>query len=123
MAIGISQITLYVKDQEAARRFWSEQMGFDVVMDQSYGDERWVEVAPAGGGPRLVLYKESADWPSLSGEQPNYVLFEADDLVKTHEELAGRGVEFVTEPKQEPWGWSSTFKDNEGHLFHLGQRR
>ncbi|WP_181449248.1 VOC family protein [Nonomuraea aridisoli] len=49
-------------------------------------------------------------------------LFQADDIVETCRELAARGVEFTEERSRQPWGWSAVFKDDEGHLFHLGQR-
>jgi lactoylglutathione lyase len=123
MAITVSQVSLYYQDQDAALRFWADRVGFEVIGDMPYGQDRWIEVAPPGGGVRLVLSKASPDWPSLSSDKPNYVLFEADDIVKAFEELKARGVEFTMEPKQEAWGWSAVFTDPEGHLFHLGQKR
>ncbi|NRQ36599.1 hypothetical protein HII36_32905 [Nonomuraea sp. NN258] len=122
MSLSISQVTIYVEDQQRALDFWTQKAGFEVTRDMPYGEDRWIEVAPPGGGATLVLYKAAADWPKLATEMPNYVLFHADDIVKTYEELSARGVEFTQPPKQEPWGWSALFKDDEGHLFHLGQR-
>ncbi|WP_171074957.1 VOC family protein [Nonomuraea basaltis] len=122
MALGISQVTIYVEDQQRAVDFWAGKMGFKVTRDMPYGEDRWIEVEPPVGGARLVIHKADPKWPELVEGLPNYVLFQADDIVKTHAELVARGVAFTQPPKQEPWGWSAVFKDDEGHLFHLGQR-
>ncbi|WP_188191353.1 VOC family protein [Nonomuraea sp. SYSU D8015] len=122
MALGISQVTIYVEDQQRAVDFWTAKVGFEITKDMPYGEDRWIEVQPPGGGTGLVIHKADPKWPGLAKDLPNYVLFQADDIVKTHEELAARGVEFTQEPQQQPWGWSAVFKDDEGHLFHLGQR-
>ncbi|MEU6712835.1 VOC family protein [Nonomuraea sp. NPDC046802] len=122
MALGISQVMIYVEDQQRAVDFWTGKMGFKVTRDMPYGVDRWIEIEPPVGGARLVIHKAEPKWPALAQDRPNHVLFHADDIVKTHEELAARGVEFTQPPKQEPWGWSAVFKDDEGHLFHLGQR-
>ncbi|HEX4817507.1 MAG TPA: VOC family protein [Nonomuraea sp.] len=122
MALGISQVTIYVEDQQRAVDFWSGTMGFTVTRDMPYGDHRWIEVRPPAGGTRLVIHQADPAWPRLVEGLPAYVLFEADDIVKTHEELVARGVEFTQEPQRQPWGWSAVFKDDDGHLFHLGQR-
>ncbi|MDP4505544.1 VOC family protein [Nonomuraea turcica] len=122
MALGISQVTIYVEDQQRALDFWSGKVGCTVTRDMPYGEDRWIEVEPPAGGTRLAIIKADPKWPAMVKDMPNYVLFEADDIVKTHEELAARGVEFTQAPKQEPWGWSAVFKDEDGNLFHLGQR-
>ncbi|MEV0382113.1 VOC family protein [Nonomuraea sp. NPDC050643] len=122
MALGISQVTIYVEDQQRAVDFWTGKMGFKLTRDMPYGEDRWIEVEPPSGGSRLVVHKADPSWPALGKELPNYVMFQADDIVETHKELVARGVEFAQEPVRQPWGWSAVFRDDDGHLFHLGQR-
>lgn len=50
------------------------------------------------------------------------MLFTCDDINKTYDELTAHGVECPDPPSQQSWGWSATFKDNEGNLSGLGQR-
>jgi len=57
-----------------------------------------------------------------SGGTFSNVLFDCDDILATHKELAGRGVEFAEEPSQQFWGWWATFKDPDGNTYGLGQR-
>src|SRR5690606_33045095 len=57
----LGQVMLYVNDQEEAKRFWTEAVGFQVVAEQATGGMRWVEVAPnSGAGTTLVLHNKEA---------------------------------------------------------------
>jgi uncharacterized glyoxalase superfamily protein PhnB len=46
----------------------------------------------------------------------------SDNVEKTYDQLAARGVEFVQAPKKDPWGTSSIFKDPDGNQFVLSSR-
>lgn len=125
MIRGVNQVVLDVEDQERAKKFWSETMGFEVVEDSPYGEERWIAVLTPDGHTRLVL--------SLRGDQPpreapaemlpsSNVMFYADDVEATYRELVERGVIFSTPPTKQFFGWWSVFEDSEGTRFALGQR-
>jgi predicted enzyme related to lactoylglutathione lyase len=53
---------------------------------------------------------------SRSGRSPHRA-----DINATYRDLAAKGVEFTTPPKQEMWGWWAQFKDPDGTEFGLGQ--
>ena len=55
MISGIGKVVVPVDDQERAKEFWTQRMGFELRRDESYGDERWIEVGPPDGAPVLVL--------------------------------------------------------------------
>ena len=121
--ITIDKISLNVRDQEAAKRFWTEKMGFEEIGDQPMdgpGSTRWIEVRAPGGALHLVLYATYFD-PDQVGRLGT-VLFTCDDINETHEVLTARGVDFPDAPSRQDWGWWATFKDNEGNLYGLGQR-
>ena len=44
MIRGVSKVVIDVEDQERAKEFWTEKMGFELVQDVPYGNERWLEV-------------------------------------------------------------------------------
>jgi len=122
---GVSNVVLYVDDQERAKDFWTEKMGFDLVQDSPYGDERWIEVTPPDKGLRLVLSVRPAGQAKndVPAELPSSnVMFECDDLEQTYRELNARGVEFPQPPIREPWGWWSMFGDTDGIRYALGSR-
>ena len=60
----------------------------------------------------------SKNW--APARSPPLILF-VPDCRKAHQELSGRGVEFVAPPFDHPWGTSATFKDPDGNLFSMNQ--
>jgi lactoylglutathione lyase len=124
MLSAVDKVTLNVRDQDAARRFWVDTMRFTLLQDTPMGDgpgsARWIEVRPPDGGVTVVLYSPTFD-PGRLGSLGN-VLFTCDNIQRTHEELTARGVEFPDPPTKQFWGWWATFTDNEGNLYGLGQR-
>lgn len=124
MVKGVAKVMLPVTDQERSKRFWTEQLGFSVLVDAPYGDERWLEVAPPNGSPVLVLTVRGAD--EVRSEPPPHlphspVFFGCDDIERTHRELVERGVRFVAPPVQMAFGWWSMFEDCDGTRYALGQ--
>jgi catechol 2,3-dioxygenase-like lactoylglutathione lyase family enzyme len=123
MITSVKFVTINVTDQERAKAFYTDVLGFELLTDMPMGGpddpdgSRWIEVAPKGAETRLVLFP--ADAPSPGMAPP---VFTADDMQATHAEFAAKGVEFTVPPKLEAWGsWWAQFKDSEGNEFGLGQ--
>jgi predicted enzyme related to lactoylglutathione lyase len=125
MISGLAKVVVDVVDQDRAKRFWTEQVGFDVVQDTEAGNERWLEVR-SPDGTILVLGRTAAGPGDRAGVRPELptsnVLFECDDLGQTFAELSGRGVEFSQPPIELGFGWWSLFDDTEGNRFALVPR-
>lgn len=123
MIKGVRKIIIPVDDQQRAKRFWTEQVGFTVARDETYGDERWVEVQPPDQQLVLVLTPRG-DEPrrEVRDQLPHSdVFFTCDDIRQTHQELSARGVRFPTEPTELPIGWWAMFEDDCGTSYALGQ--
>ena len=60
--------------------------------------------------------------PAL-GSPPPSVTFVTDDCRKTVEELKSRGVEFVTDVLEFPWGYVAQFLDPDGNRLQLREGR
>ena len=57
MIDSIGKITLYVNNQNEARDFWTEKMGFIVRLEQQMGaDQKWLEVGPEYGGGTSLFF-------------------------------------------------------------------
>ncbi len=123
MIRGVRSVNIYVDDQDRAKGFWSNVMGFDVLQDVpmggDFGAARWIEVVPPDKHISLVLFAPE-EQQHLVGTFSN-VLFTCDDIERTHEELTARGVEFVDAPSKQVWGWWAVFKDPDGNTYGLGQ--
>ena len=123
---SIAQLTLVVKNQAESLKFYTEKVGFEKKTDVSPpGSYRWVTVGPRGQDPELALWQmgspdpdgRSKDW--RPGGPP--MLLRVDDCRKTFAEMKARGVKFLQEPYEVPWGVSATFVDPDGNLFSLHQ--
>ena len=121
MIKGIKFVGIPVRDQDRALRFYTEKLGFRILTDQEFTDQqRWIELSIPGAETGLALFTPDGHEDRI-GTFVNMSL-QCDNVQKTFEELRDRGVEFVQEPKTEPWGTSAIFKDPDGNTFVLGSK-
>lgn len=121
-------ITIWVRDQDEALKFYTEKMGLEVYMDDSSQGFRWLTVRPKGAQTAFVLMepseimggpaqKEFAE--SSIGRGPG-IVWETDDIQATHRELSAKGIEFIEPPAKQPWGMmQAIFRDLYGNAFVL----
>jgi len=124
MIEGVSKIVVPVDDQERAKEFWTDRMGFELRRDETYGDERWIEVSPPNQDLLLALSQRTADEvrsgvPDQLPHSP--VFFNCADIQKTHAELTERGVVLPAPPERQHFGWWALFEDPDGTRYALGQ--
>ncbi len=136
MITRVSHMGFFVTDQEEARRFHTEKLGFevrtDVTMDGGY---RWLTLSlPAQAGFEVILIEPKAG-PTLDEESAQALrrmvekgmlgagVFETDDCRATYEELRRRGVEFVAPPEEKPYGVEAIGKDSSGNWFSMTEHR
>jgi lactoylglutathione lyase len=124
MTISVKQLIVPVDDQERAKAFWTEKMGFEIARDETYGDERWIEVSVPGQSLVLVLSLRTLEEPRYKAPDHlphSNIFFTCDDVEQTYKELSERGVKFPVRPEKQPYGWWSMFEDHEGTRYALGQ--
>jgi predicted enzyme related to lactoylglutathione lyase len=124
MISGVGKVALPVDDQERAKEFWVTRLGFELRSDESYGDERWIEVSPPGQALVLALTGRAPHEArqALPDELPHSpVFFSCADIELTHRELTARGVEFPVPPARRHFGWWALFADPDGTRYALGQ--
>jgi lactoylglutathione lyase len=121
---GVSKVIVPVDDEAQAKEFWTARLGFDVVRDETYADERWIEVSPPDQSLVLVLSRRPAGEPrrEVREQLPHSDLFfTCDDIQQTYRELTDRGVKFPTAPTQMHFGWWAMFEDQDGTRYALNQ--
>jgi predicted enzyme related to lactoylglutathione lyase len=118
---SIKFVSVPVKDQDRALEFYTQKLGFGIVTDQPFdGTQRWIELRIPGADTGVVLFTPRGHEERI-GDFMN-MSFICDDVHRTHEELAARGVEFVQPPRTEEWGTAAIFKDSEGNSFVVSSR-
>jgi predicted enzyme related to lactoylglutathione lyase len=125
MISGVSKVVIEVEDQDRAKAFWIETMGFELAQDAPYQEERWLEVRSPDRATNLVLELRTVEATErrVTPEHlpTSNVMFRCDDLTATYEEVSARGVEFPQPPVEQPFGSWSMFNDPEGNRFALEQ--
>ena len=128
----LSHATVWVLDQDEALEFYTGKLGFEVRNDARMDTFRWLTVGPPGQ-PELEIVLAHPGPPMLdpeSGEQIRGMVakgalsggvFATDDIRRTYDDLSARGVKFLMEPTERPYGIEATFRDNSGTWFSLIQ--
>lgn len=113
MYVGI--VTLYVNDQDRAKRFYTEKLGWEVRDDAPMGESRWLSVAPKGAQTAVVLCCNFADWSEDKVGGMQGIAIEVDDVFAACEQFKKNGVEIHTEPEMQYFGGWAVIKDSEGN--------
>lgn len=109
-----------VASQDRALKFYTEKLGFEVSTDAECGEghQRWIELDLPEGNTRVVLFTHEGYEDRVGTSQP--VVFATTGNVKdVYETLKNKGVKFLSEPVEEPWGTYVNFQDSEGNEFIL----
>ena len=121
MIRGIKFVSIPVRNQDAALKFYTEKMGFKVVTDQPFnGTQRWIELLIPGADTGLALFTPEGHEKRIGEFQS--ISFWCEDVVATARALKSKGVQFEAEPKKEEWGTSAIFKDTDENKFVLSSR-
>ncbi|WP_366924576.1 VOC family protein [Metallumcola ferriviriculae] len=118
----ISKITLFVNNQEEAKKFWTEKLNFEVKFEKPMGpDMKWLEVGPSENEfTTFVLYDKNimkTQNPSANVSHPNVIL-STTDIDSAFNQMKENEVE-VGELMRMPYGKMFSFKDQDGNDYLL----
>jgi len=137
----MSHSAIFVLDQDIAKDFYVNKLGFEVSMDQSMPNGfRWLTVSPKGQPDLQIILMKVAPSPFEGSQvqkiQPQDVetiselmkkgafgagVFQTADCRKTYEEMKAKGVEFLSPPKDQFYGVEAVFRDPFGNWFSMTQ--
>ncbi|MFF7644491.1 VOC family protein [Streptomyces canus] len=133
MIQGLGIATVWTFDQQRTKAFFTEKLDFEVRSEVSMGEMTWVTVgAKEQEGVELTLM--SLDGPGLDPESAEALrklvgkgvmgagAFRTDDCRGDYETFRARGVEFIQEPQERPYGIEAIFRDDSGNWYSLTQR-
>jgi catechol 2,3-dioxygenase-like lactoylglutathione lyase family enzyme len=128
MKQAIIHIALVVKDYDEAIEFYTGKLNFELLEDiyQPEQDKRWVVVSPPGSsGTTLLLAKASnEEQEAFIGRQSGgrvFLFLNTDDFWRDYADMTSKGINFIREPKKQPYGTVAVFEDLYGNLWDLLQ--
>jgi catechol 2,3-dioxygenase-like lactoylglutathione lyase family enzyme len=135
----ITQLThtqVWVHDQDEALAFYTEKLGLELREDVTVpelGNFRWLSVG-VPGQPDVAITLMAVPGPPVFDEETRRqilallakgaaggLFLATDDCQASYEELSGRGVEFLQEPTEQPYGIDAGFRDPSGNNFRIVQ--
>ena len=135
MLKSLTNVNVWVRDQDEALAFYTEKLGFELRQDVTVpelGNFRWLTVGLPGQDVALALMDVpgppvfDADTQAKLKElvakgAAGGLFFSSDDVHASYEELKGRGVEFQGKPEQQPYGIDVGFRDPSGNQIRMAQ--
>src|SRR3977135_727953 len=133
MLKNLTNVNVWVHDQDEALAFYTEKLGMELREDVTVpemGNFRWLTVGLPGQDVAIALM--SVPGPPVFEEETRAQLqalmskgaagglfFSTDDCQAAYEDLKSRGVEFQQEPTEQPHGIDSGFRPPSGDAFRL----
>jgi len=122
----ITLFKVYVSDQEEARRFYVDKLGFEVAEDKFLGDYHWLLIRARDNQEtcmNLELARTDEEKALVGRQAAGQPLFSlnTDDCKRDYTEFKGRGVSFLGEPKVMPYGTGVMMQDLYGNRIYLSQ--
>ncbi len=121
-------VTIVVEEYDPAIEFFVAVLGFDLIEDvpsltNDGRPKRWVVVRPPGAQTGIVLARadgerQAAVVGSQAAGRVGFFL-RVDDFQSEYARLVAAGVEFVTQPRSEPYGCVAVFVDIAGNRWDL----
>ena len=132
MDYRLELVIVPVSDVDRAKAFYTEKLGFDVRADVTMEGYRWLTVAPKGQSDVEIILAEPQPpmFDAEASEQLRRLIargaigagaMTTEDCRQTFKELSAKGVVFVQEPAERPYGVEAVFRDDSGNWFSLAE--
>ncbi len=121
----IAHVALVVDDYDDAIEFYTKKLNFELVNDTVLSDsKRWVLVRPKGSTECSILLAKAVgdEQKNIVGNQTGgrvFLFLYTDDFWRDYNKMVANEINFVREPKEEPYGMVAVFKDLYGNLWDL----
>jgi catechol 2,3-dioxygenase-like lactoylglutathione lyase family enzyme len=133
----LTNVQVWVHDQDEALAFYTEKLGLELREDVTVpemGNFRWLSVGVPGQDDVAVTLMAVPGPPVFDADTREKIMelmargaasglfFSTEDCQATYEELKSRGVEFQQEPTEQPYGIDAGFRDPSGNQMRVAER-
>jgi len=134
----LTNVQVWVHDQDEALAFYTEKLGLELREDVTVpemGNFRWLSVGVPGQPDVAITLMAVPGPPVFDAETREKIMelmakgaasglfFSSDDVQGTYENLKSRGVEFQQEPTEQPYGIDAGFRDPSGNQMRVAERK
>jgi catechol 2,3-dioxygenase-like lactoylglutathione lyase family enzyme len=135
MLKSLTNVTIWVHDQDEALAFYTEKLGLELRDDVTLpelNNFRWLTVGIPGQDVAVSLV--AVPGPPVFDEDTRVqilnvmakgaaggLIFSTDNCQASYEELKTKGVEFQQEPSEQPYGIDAGFRDPSGNQARMVQ--
>ena len=125
MITNVHNATIWVNDQDRAKKFYTKTLGFELCKDIVQSGVRYIKVAPRNGETVIFLMLPEGDWKQNYASTVGSVqalTLSVSDMSAVYEDLSAKGVTFVSQPHLASNGNTyAVFEDSEGNHINLLQ--
>lgn len=121
---GISAITLFVEDLDAAKEFYGRAFGLPIMFEDDasavlHFRNTLINLLKASAAPELI--EPAVVAPADAGARIQFTI-DVDDVDAMCADLTQRGVELLNGPMDRPWGIrTASFRDPAGHIWEIAK--
>lgn len=121
----IGTVSVYVSDQQRAKDFYVNKLGFQIRTDAPLypgAATRWISVVPKQNSEtELILYVPDENWEHYKQVvgKSQAITLDVTNLMELVANLKAKGVRFASEPEAQPWGTFATIIDSEDNRILL----
>lgn len=135
MISTVSHVNVWVHDQDEAKAFYTEKLGFEVRQDatlEEMGGYRWLTVGPPEQRDVNIILS-IPNPPAVDAESAEQLkvllakgamgpgILRTEDCHKTCKELEEQGVEVTEQPNERFYGIDAEIRDPSGNLWRVVQ--
>jgi len=137
IVLNLATTQVWVRDQDEAVAFWTDQVGFEVKEDVTVaelGNFRWVSVGPKGQDGTAIVLMAIPGEPVMDSAThaqvhtlmekgfATAIFFTCDDARAVYDRLVAAGVQTTGEPTEQVYGIDFGFRDPSGNHYRVATR-
>lgn len=121
--VELNHVLIYVSDVKKSLKFYQSLLGFEIIEEM----DGYARLCTKSKTTTIGLHEIEKDKEYDEIKTLIRLYFEVLNLDEFYHELISKGIKFIQEPRDMPWGWRHAYlKDPDGYeisLYYAGEKR